>query len=232
MGFGSGGGYRPSPNSISGDATIDGQLEVTSTTEPQIEVKYDDTYYASLSVASNGHTTLAAQGPGGPSPTADITLDVTNGGDIFFKKGTAQSRLRIDISTGTPYIQTDNEGSDIIFRMHPAGTAGVVNTEVLRLNAGNRDTLEATSVLISSDFQLEFRDTTTNINSPSAGVLQITAPALAISNDLVLTAPTVPASAGAAGAPGQIAWENDGGTGYLYICIAANTWQRVALATF
>ena len=33
MGFGSGGGYRPSPNSISGDATIDGQLQVTSTTD-------------------------------------------------------------------------------------------------------------------------------------------------------------------------------------------------------
>lgn len=38
----------------------------------------------------------------------------------------------------------------------------------------------------------------------------------------------VPATASSAGTPGMIAYES----GFLYICVATNTWQRVALATF
>ena len=38
----------------------------------------------------------------------------------------------------------------------------------------------------------------------------------------------VPSSATAKGTPGQIAIETD----WLYVCVAANTWKRVALVTF
>lgn len=38
----------------------------------------------------------------------------------------------------------------------------------------------------------------------------------------------VPASAGASGTLGQIAYD----TGYIYICTATNTWKRVAIATW
>lgn len=38
----------------------------------------------------------------------------------------------------------------------------------------------------------------------------------------------VPASAGATGTAGQIAYAS----GFLYICVATNTWQRVAIATW
>lgn len=41
----------------------------------------------------------------------------------------------------------------------------------------------------------------------------------------VITNPQTPASAGATGTQGQIAWDTD----YLYVCIATNTWKRVAL---
>ena len=37
-----------------------------------------------------------------------------------------------------------------------------------------------------------------------------------------------PASSSAAGNVGQIAWAS----GYIYVCVAANTWQRAALATW
>ena len=37
-----------------------------------------------------------------------------------------------------------------------------------------------------------------------------------------------PASAGAVGAPGEIRWDAN----YLYICIAVDTWKRVALSTW
>lgn len=41
-------------------------------------------------------------------------------------------------------------------------------------------------------------------------------------------ASNAPASAGATGSAGQIAWDAD----YIYICVATNTWKRVAIATW
>jgi hypothetical protein len=37
-----------------------------------------------------------------------------------------------------------------------------------------------------------------------------------------------PATAGAAGNAGDICWDAD----YIYVCVAANTWKRVAIATW
>jgi hypothetical protein len=37
-----------------------------------------------------------------------------------------------------------------------------------------------------------------------------------------------PASASAAGVAGDVAWDSD----YFYVCTAANTWKRVAIATW
>ena len=39
---------------------------------------------------------------------------------------------------------------------------------------------------------------------------------------------SVPASAAATGIAGQLAYES----GWLYVCVATNTWQRVAIATW
>ena len=43
-----------------------------------------------------------------------------------------------------------------------------------------------------------------------------------------LISDTVPGTAGAAGTKGQIAFES----GWVYVCIATNTWQRAAIATW
>lgn len=45
---------------------------------------------------------------------------------------------------------------------------------------------------------------------------------------LILKTPTVPANTGDTGIAGQIAWDSD----YLYICVAANTWKRIALSSW
>ena len=37
-----------------------------------------------------------------------------------------------------------------------------------------------------------------------------------------------PASSSASGTQGQIAWD----TGYVYVCVSANTWKRAAIATW
>lgn len=44
----------------------------------------------------------------------------------------------------------------------------------------------------------------------------------------LISAPTVPATASSTGTAGQIAWDS----GYIYVCTAANTWKRVAIATW
>jgi hypothetical protein len=222
MGFGSGGGYRPSPNSISGDATIDGQLQVTSTTDPQIKINYDSDSFASITVEDGGGTTITTSETGNLTLNSDDIFLVADGGLVAFQNPAGDNKFAIDVENASPgnVFLSNVKNADVVFRV------GTGVAEVFRIDQSED------SILVATDSKIQFRDTTTDISSPSAGVLQITAPALAVSNDIVLTAPTVPGAAGDPGAPGQIAWENDGGTGYLYICIAANTWQRVALATF
>ena len=43
-----------------------------------------------------------------------------------------------------------------------------------------------------------------------------------------ITGPTTPASAGATGAAGDIVWDAD----YIYVCVATDTWKRVAISTW
>jgi hypothetical protein len=49
---------------------------------------------------------------------------------------------------------------------------------------------------------------------------------------LRIAVPTVPTAANSTGSPGQIAWGNAGGTDYIYVCVATNTWKRTALSTW
>tara|TARA_Y100000592_G_scaffold69401_1_gene107958 strand:- start:4860 stop:5852 length:993 start_codon:yes stop_codon:yes gene_type:complete len=43
---------------------------------------------------------------------------------------------------------------------------------------------------------------------------------------VIIANPNVPANASAAGTAGEIAWDS----GHLYVCVATNTWKRVAIA--
>lgn len=49
-----------------------------------------------------------------------------------------------------------------------------------------------------------------------------------IGGDLIITNSSTPASAAATGTAGTIAWDSS----YIYVCTAANTWKRVAIATW
>jgi hypothetical protein len=42
------------------------------------------------------------------------------------------------------------------------------------------------------------------------------------------TGPTTPASAGAAGVAGTVVWDS----GFIYVCVATNSWKRVAIAAW
>ena len=45
---------------------------------------------------------------------------------------------------------------------------------------------------------------------------------------MTIRTPRTPASSTATGLIGEMCWD----TGFIYICIANNTWKRVALSTF
>ena len=71
--------------------------------------------------------------------------------------------------------------------------------------------------------------TLTNCTIPVGGVSGLGAGwATALATVQAAKWSSVPASAGAAGTAGQAAYES----GFLYICVATNTWERVAIATW
>lgn len=45
---------------------------------------------------------------------------------------------------------------------------------------------------------------------------------------LIVTTAQTPATAAAAGIVGTICWDS----GFIYVCVATNTWKRVAIATW
>lgn len=78
----------------------------------------------------------------------------------------------------------------------------------------------AGSVDISLDAaEGEFMDLTTN--QTASGIKTF-------ADGIVLASGTEPANAGATGSEGSIVWSDD----YLYICVATDTWKRVAIASF
>lgn len=72
------------------------------------------------------------------------------------------------------------------------------------------------------------------IGRNASGVLEVNSGTAGTFRDLIvrnfrMSAPTsVPATAGATGAEGDIKWNST----HIYVCVATNTWKRVAIATF
>lgn len=72
------------------------------------------------------------------------------------------------------------------------------------------------------------------IGRNASGVLEVNSGTAGTFRDLIvrnfrMSAPTsVPATAGAAGAEGDIKWNST----HIYVCVATDTWKRVAIATF
>jgi hypothetical protein len=69
-----------------------------------------------------------------------------------------------------------------------------------------------------------------SVSDPQQDLTISSAPSFAgitLTGDMVVTTKT-PASASATGTAGTIAWD----TGYLYVCTATDTWERVAVASW
>lgn len=67
------------------------------------------------------------------------------------------------------------------------------------------------------------------INNGTAGTLRdISLRHLTATGNLTLSTSSTPASASATGTTGMICWDSS----YIYVCVATNTWKRVAIATW
>jgi hypothetical protein len=164
-----------------GTAAPDSTLEVRSTTTQQ-KWSYDENHGFTVTVGDDGETILAVSGSTvSPSPASDLVFDVSKGGDIFFRR--AGDRLRFGISTGETIVQIDNANTDLVYRVHPNGGLGNIGTEIARFDASGAGAflMSGTISVPGGNAPINFRDTATNIHSPGANRLALTAPTLEIS---------------------------------------------------
>jgi hypothetical protein len=89
----------------------------------------------------------------------------------------------------------------------------------------NPNTINITYPIAGQDNDTQgFRDNFSGIkNNFSVAMGEISA--LQANSAISITTTTVPVSHSAAGVPGQIAYSSS----YLYVCVATNTWVRIAI---
>ncbi len=173
----------------------DSTLEVRSTTTQQ-KWSYDDDHGFTITVGDDGETILAVSGTTvSPSPASDLVFDVSKGGDIFFRR--SGDRLRFGISTGETIVQVDNVNTDLVYRIHPNGGLGAVGTEIARFDASGAGAflMSGTISVPGGNAPINFRDTATNIHSPGANRLALTAPTLEVTGTLGLNGTSLASTA-------------------------------------
>ena len=139
-------------------------LKVAGTGSQQIW-SYDGSNSATMTVNSDGDATIVA--------TRDIILD-PSGGDVFFER--AGNRLRVEMSTGTCFLQNEVDNGNIGFKLNTEDGSIV---ELARFEAAGDG-----SLLMNGSVPIEFRDTATKIHSPASNYLAVTAPTLEVSGTL------------------------------------------------
>lgn len=77
-------------------------------------------------------------------------------------------------------------------------------------------------------FRDNFRNIKTNLNFAQSEISAIQSILNNISATSTVVLPSVPPTPTAAGTKGQMAYDGN----YFYICIATNTWRRVAISTW
>lgn len=93
-------------------------------------------------------------------------------------------------------------------------TFNVVNTGT-NPNDGTGDGFRDAFIKLNGNFS--------NINS-----VGVTVANLSITGNAAFENTYVPSSNSSTGSAGQVAWDS----GYVYICVAANTWKRASLSTW
>jgi hypothetical protein len=147
---------------------------------------------------------------GSTTAAGAVGFSTSNGPSLeFWGSAAAGSGSLIAKTAGSERARIDSSGT---FRVKGAGTAGV--TDAFAVNGS----APASSAQIDSSGRL-----LVGTASDSGGAL------LQVNGDRVRIATAkTPASSGATGTTGEIAWDAD----YIYVCTATNTWKRTAISTW
>lgn len=158
-------------------------------------------------------------------------FDTTNAGDFIYLSGEANTIV------GNTFLGIGNGASSTIYGINLSlskysivtgnsfysngAHAGAVTDSGGDYNSFGANTLDgvfASGIVASGAHDQVFDDGSGNMTIYGS----FAAP------NVRITAPSVPASAGASGSVGSIAWDS----GFIYVCVASNTWKRVAIATW
>jgi hypothetical protein len=154
-----------------------------------------------------GNLTGAVTGNVSGNLTGNVTGDVTGNVTGNVTSTGASSFSSIDINGGAIDGTVIGANSAVAATFTNVTASGTSTLTTVDINAGNIDG--------------------TNIGSttPGAGTFS----ALATTGDHIrIDTSQTPASSSASGTTGEIAYDSD----YIYVCVATNTWKRVALSTF
>lgn len=148
-------------------------------------------------------TTALTLTAGGTNQAASLRASGT--GTVSMNAPGAATSLVLDPQFSNSLLYMGTQGAD--------GSRGVTNYLFLQ---------DGTGVNLNSY--------TANLFFKTQGTTRATlnATQLVLEGGIRLKAPTVPASAAAAGTTGDISWDAD----FIYVCTATNTWKRVAIATW
>jgi hypothetical protein len=150
-------------------------------------------------------------------PTKHLSISLA--GSVMVGGAAATSKFDVlDSATREPSLTVANAPISQIRSSTVALTFGIASTGVTWLQGRNYS-----ADGISYDIAL----------NPVGGKVGVgtLAPAVALdvnANSIRIRTAKTPATAGAAGIQGEVAWD----AGYVYVCVATNTWKRAAIATW
>lgn len=151
------------------------------------------------------------------------------GEEQYFDGGTITNDLnlkdnkRINIGDSSD-LQLYHDSSNSYIKDAGAGNLELHATNLVFKNAGG--TLQYASFISGGAAELRYNGSpklaTINTGIDVTGGVQISG------DTLVLSTSKTPSSATDTGTTGQIAWDSN----YIYVCVATNTWKRVAISTW
>ena len=178
----------------------------------------------------------------------NTTASTQDAGLRFFTtlNGTAAEKMRIN-ATGNVSIAATTAGSANAGALVVQGGISAGNTGSAASYFGGAVTISSANLILSAGYELQFgaggaeriyQSGTSGgtLNFDAGSVTRLTlnstaatfAGAVTIGGTVIHTLSATPASASATGTVGTMSWD----ASYIYICTAANTWKRVAIATW
>jgi hypothetical protein len=171
---------------------------------------------------------------------ADSGGSPLNGGSVVF--GASNGAWRFAAIKGLVTSGGNNTAGHLTFLTRNASTDSTL-TERLRINANGRIGIGTTAPGGRLNVQAETGEVPFLVNGPSSEFVRIDSSGrllvgtasdsggalFQVNGDRVRIATAkTPASSGATGTTGEIAWDAD----YIYVCTATNTWKRTAISTW